>query len=74
MPGRKSTGRDAKPSPTSRSWWLTGDETCGCCAQRYSYHTVYFCIACDRPFCAHCVSVNELREVLCPECGEELEE
>ncbi|MDB4972614.1 MAG: hypothetical protein JWN48_955 [Myxococcaceae bacterium] len=52
-----------------RAYWLSGDETCPHCLQRYSISVERRCVACDGAACPHCITlIRETSEVLCAAC------
>ena len=61
---------ESNPQHTHDRWWLSGEQTCGFCAQFYCVEVEYRCVDCDRPVCPICaITVRESRQVFCPECA-----
>jgi hypothetical protein len=60
------------PKGLTNVYWLSGEERCPHCLQRYTFAVERRCSACDGPACPHCVTVlTETREVICPPCQQE---
>jgi len=49
-------------------WWLTGEEQCEACDQRYAYEVEVRCIDCDAALCPLCAQW-QAPEFRCVDCA-----
>lgn len=53
-------------------WWLTGEERCVVCLQRYSLQVERRCTRCDDGVCPFCaITVRATHEIVCRPCADD---
>jgi hypothetical protein len=53
--------------PTLDRWWLTGEEQCEACGQRYPHDIEVRCVECDAALCPVCAQW-QARKARCAGC------